>query len=290
MKKTTLAILTALVTGAASLPLLADSAYQYENSVQYAQGDTDSQYVDDYSNRQLLLAGVTYFNKVVGARGPLAESAFLERASGFRLAFSRRDLEYISGATSFDTDIEQRQYSAVANLEYYIPNSMFFVSVGAVGLKYEVEYRSLYEDIPASKDKGSWDYKWTAALGLTPADGLLIWSNFYEDQNLSDYWNLSGKYVVLLQNDRAINIQLSYAQSDEEGFSSSAQSISADYYFNPSFSLGAAYNLTDNDFAPDYDSSELRVRKFFGDRISVSASYVKMDYEDVGALGGSFRF
>lgn len=291
MKKTSLAILTALTASAMSLPLLAASAYRYENSVQYSQGDVDTPYIDDYDYREFLLAGVTYFDTVTATRGPLAESAFLERASGFRLAFSRTDIEYSYAENNWEADIEQQQYSALASVEYYIPESILFISVGALGAKqeYESEYRLLDEEQQAIKVEGHWDYAWTAGFGIAPVDGLLIWSNFYEDLNFSDFWNLNGKYVVLLQNDRAINIQLSYAENDGDYIGSSAQSVSADYYFNRSTSLGAVYNVTDNDIA-DSDSYELRGRKFFGEMISVNASLINREDENIGALGCSFRF
>lgn len=291
MNKTTLAILTALSASLISLPLLADSAYRYENSVQYSQGDIDTRSIEDYDYRQILLAGVTYFDTVRATRGPLAESAFLERASGFRLAYSRADTEYSYAENNWDADIEQQQDTALATVEYYIPESILFISVGALGAKheYESEYRSLDEVQPAIKVEGSWDYAWTAGLGIAPAEGLLIWSNFYEDLDFSDFWNLNGKYVLLLQNDRAINFQISYAETHGDYINSSAQSVSADYYFNRSTSLGAVYNATDDDIV-DSDSYELRGRKFFGEMTSVNISYINREDESMGVLGCSFRF
>jgi hypothetical protein len=232
---------------------------------------------------------VTYFDTVRATRGPLAESAFLERASGFRLAFARADIEYTYGTSELGVDIEQQQYTALANVEYYVPDSILFVSVGALGSKYEIEYRSLGDAFSTVKDESSWEYTWTAGLGIAPADGLLIWSNFYEDQDFGDYWNLNGKYVWLLQNDQALNLQLSHAQNDDDDFNFSAQSISADYYFNKTTSLGVVYSVTDDDVI-ESDSFELRGRKFFGEMTSVNASFIKRDDESLGALGCSFRF
>lgn len=289
MNKTTLAILTALTASTASLPLFANPAYRYENTIQYSQANSDAPYINDADYRQFLLAGVTYFDTVKATRGPLAESAFLERASGFHLAFSRADIEYTYGASDVGIEIEQQQYTGLANVDYYVPDSIFFVSVGARGSKYEVEYRSLSDAPSAIKDEGDWEYSWTGGLGIAPADGLLIWSNFYEDQDFGGYWNLNGKYVWLLQNEQAINVQLSYAQNDGDDFDSSREAISADYYFDKTISLGAVYSVAD-DGVTDADAYELRGRKFFGDMTSVNISYIHREDEDLGALGCSFRF
>jgi len=289
MNKTTLAILSALTAGTASLPLLANSAYRYENTIQYSQANTDAPYINDAEYRQFLLAGVTYFDTVRATRGPLAESAFLERASGFRLAFARADIEYAYGTNELGVDVEQQQYSALANLEYYIPDSILFVSAGVLSSKYEIEYRSFGDTPSKVKDESSWEYSWTAGLGIAPADGLLIWSNFYEDLDFGDYWNLNGKYVVLLQNDQAINFQLGYIQNDSGAFSFSAQSVSADFYFNKTTSLGVVYSVTDDDIV-ESDGYELRARKFFGEMTSVNISYINREDENLGALGCSFRF
>ena len=75
--------------------------------------------------------------------------------------------------------------------------------------------------------------------------------------------------------------------------------VVADYYFNPSLSVGVGYTLQQNEGPDDMDGQEIRIKKFFGQSISLFASYAveHQKYADepqqdlnVFKIGGAFRF
>lgn len=77
-----------------SVPLLAlgiagsASAYQFEIGADYSQGD-----VEDVDFDTVGVTGTYYFGDVPTGNGPLAEAAFLGRASGFSLGYSASDID-----------------------------------------------------------------------------------------------------------------------------------------------------------------------------------------------------
>ncbi len=271
----------------------AQSSYQYENFISYLQYDNNSVIYTDHDEWTVSLGGVSYFKQVDTTRGPLAEAAFLNRASGARLIYSRTETEVSMKAWGdYEASGETRTDYAIGQIEYFIPDSIFYLSLGVAAAQARYS-SSMTEDYvtETTSEKSDWDYKGVASLGITPLDGLMFWSDFYEGQELGDQWILNGKYVLLLSGERALNFQAGYAvQKDEDYGDITSPSISSDYYFNKTFSVGLAYYLTDYEDADDDKTYELRARKFFGENVSVQASVAELDEDRTALIGAGYRF
>lgn len=276
----------------ASLSVNAQSSYQYENSISYLKYEMDTLPEDKYENWVLTLGGVTYFAPVNTTRGPLAEAAFISRASGVRLTYSRSDIDAKIAWMDEEVSSEYTTDNAVLSVDYYVPNTIFYLSLGVSAAKTKFSSRRISNGtIIRHSDSGKWDYQGIASLGVTPVNNLLLWSNFYEGQDVSDDWNVNGKYLLLLNGERALNFQVGYSVENDEDYGDIANpSISSDYYFNKTFSVGVAYYLTDYEYVDDEHTYELRARKFFSESISVQASFAKLEDDRTALIGASYRF
>ncbi|MEN0037612.1 MAG: putative porin [Cellvibrio sp.] len=270
---------------------VAAQSYQYENSIYYTQINRDTAPSQDYDNWGVTLDGVSYFQAVDTSRGPLAEAAFLRRASGVRLTYGRSETDSSFSSNNYEIQSEYKTDSGLLSIEYYIPNTIFYAGLGVVADKTETVTKVTSAGITdSSRDKDGWDYLGTAVLGVTPLDGWLVWTSFIEGQDVSDFWNIQSKYVWLLPAEQALNFQVSYAEADDDGFSSSSYALGVDYYINKSVSIGTAYSATDADDVDTEDVYELRVRTFFGDNVSAQASYSEADDDNYFRIGASYRF
>lgn len=116
------------------------------------------------------------------------------------------------------------------------------------------------------------------ALGYQTDGGLRVSTTVPEE----DYeLNLDLKYVTALANGNFINFEAGYADG---GDFEDTLSIGADYYFDETFSLGAAViDEVDTDF-------EVRVNKFFTGNFRAGLSYTSGDDVDIIMVDASFRF
>ena len=116
-------------------------------------------------------------------------------------------------------------------------------------------------------------------LGLTPITGLLVWTEYYDEPGYDA--NIHAKYVVPLGGGNFVNVEGGYADADVDNELYAA----ADFYFDPTFSVGARY-----DDEGDIDAFTLRTRKFFTTTISGQFMYTKYDDIDAIRVESSFRF
>lgn len=258
MKKLAIAsaLLSALaVTGTAN-------AYQAEVGASAGLIDPDN----GSSSGSFGVDGTYYFNPVQTRNSPLAEAAFLDRASNVNAQFNYDEVG----------DDEVTKYGVGA--EYYVPNSDFYVS-GNVA-RQDVEFA----------DGGDFDTTlYGAEIGYLPAPGLLIaaglkgYDNDYDDGVDP---TLRAKYVTTLSNGKAINLEAGAAFGDLDEFN-----LAADYFIDPSLSVGADYYSNDLN-----DNSEFGVsaRKFFNQQVSLEGrvgfgDVASNDYNKFG-LAAKYRF
>lgn len=235
--------------------------------------------VDEYS---INLQGKHYFSAVDTTGLPLAEAAFLQKASSVTLAASNNNYK--------SDNYENDTYARNLNVNYFIPNSIFFVGAGVSQQKHNIH------NFDGGNDAGVYDYStdWrsnlNARIGVAPVEGLQIWSDFYENSDVSDYWNLSAKYVKPLSNDHAINTEVYYSDNDDSGFR--YVTVSADYYFTNRFSVGAgvARFMYDGNYRDDTNTYHVHARHFMTENISVDLAYFSADYSDSWTIGGTVRF
>lgn len=260
--------------------------YRSEISLDYLRRDREA--LPDSESDTWRVSGTYYFSPVNTASHPLAEAAFLEKASNLSVSYLHEEWDYSDTYGSFRYETSVTEEDLNADIELFIPNTMFYVAAGMT--RDESKYRTtvfyMEDDLNPGVETDTetdGDNSWHGSLGVTPIDGLLIWSDFYEDVDLDEHWNLNAKYVTDW-NGNAINIEGGY--NDYDGDYSIY--VVSDYYLDRTFSVGTGVSYIDAD---DSDNSYiLRTRKFFTDRFSIHANYISSDFIDTYNIGIDVRF
>lgn len=265
------------------------------------------------TNKGGIISGTYYFSEVTVGSHPLAEAAFLERSSGISVTYSKDRLRnssipnYGSSVNEYRTTIPST--ISTADLNFYFPNSIFYL--GGSLVKTSTEIRSeviIGEDSYAAYGGAPNRTLWTLRAGITPTDGLLIWSEFFEDQKVNNQWNINAKYLIGW-NSSALNLEASYnraygsysrASSYYDGIYANflfdgvtRLALAADYYLDRTFSLGLTYNYHDTSYMGD--DYGLRLRKFFTDKFAIEASAATStgsiyDSDERYLVGATLRF
>lgn len=271
-----------------SMPALAEP-YQWEIEGGYSEVE-DKLFVNgDQDTKRYTVSGKYYFSAVETLGRPLAEAAFLGRASNINLVTDYRSAasEYqycIYGEQGCQVQHRQNDMSQVgvgAGIEYFVPNSIFYLSASIKRSEQELEYRaqSLAGDSYYSYDRNK--TYWSAAVGVMPVDGWLIAANFGENDEFNgSESSLETKYVLPL-GERALNLTGEY-YIDNHGYHYVDWKIGADYYFSPTFSVGGTY--------ADGDTYGIRAEKFFTESFSLAVDYQEGDYEESFGVSLKARF
>lgn len=217
-------------------------------------------------------AASVYFSPVDTGNHPLAEAAFMERASSLTLSHRRIDF---SQESPFEpgVDLDREHTVTRATLDYYSSHSPLFLSLSA----------NRVTDEGTNGDRYS-STRWSGALGVTPVEGLLVTSNFYEGQDISDDWNLNARYVMPSRDFEAMAFEAGFDYT--YGVQSARWSL--DTYLDKTLSLGIGYARAIS--TTDDGTLELRARKFFTDRFSLSAFFSHHRRSDHYGLEAGLRF
>ncbi|MGE4315093.1 putative porin [Acinetobacter sp.] len=247
MKKLAIAsaLLSALaVTGTAN-------AYQAEVGAAASYIDPDN----GSSGSAFGVDGTYYFNPVQTRNAPLAEAAFLDRASNVN-----------AHATFADRgDVDDNTYGVGA--EFYVPNSDFYL--GGDVSRNNTEYR----DVLGQKYDFDTTY-YSAEVGYLPAPGLLIAAGVkgYDNDNEDGVDpTLRAKYVTQLSNGKDINLEAGASFGDLDEFN-----LAADYFIDKSLSVGADYYNND---LTDQNEFGVNARKFFNQQVSLEG---RVGFGEVG--------
>lgn len=243
------------------------SEYQWDLGGQVSRSDSDTTEGDTFS-----LDGAYYFAPVATDSHVLGEAAFMERASNIRLRYQHTDSEN-TATTSINYTVDALN----AQAEFYLPGDLFYVGLGATRDDWEIDGPSGFNGLSESETT------WNTSLGVTPTEGLLVYSNFYEDQDLDENWNLNAKYVTdSLGPTLAIQSQYRHQPGDD------SLSLSLDYYIDRTLSVGFSRSERLGGSTPE--NYQVRARKFFTDHWSLSGSYNKADDTDGFTIGTRIRF
>ncbi len=228
--------------------LLLTSSLTLAQSYQFEVGVNATHYDPKHggSDTQLGAYGEYHFTRVQTANRPLAEAGFLQRSSNI-YAFAHQDLDVLQ-----------------AGAEFYIPNSIFYVAAEVIRV-----------DLPGQPRNNDWGVR----LGLTPIEGLLVWTSYYDEPGYDA--NIHAKYVMDLGHLNYLNIEAGFHDYDHDN----SYYLFSDFYFNPTFSAGVGYN----DWGDD-DGFTIRTRKFFNPTIAGEASFTKLDSGNALLVGASLRF
>lgn len=273
-----LKLLPAMITTAGFLtaPFALAATYQSEISATYADIDANKSSEEGYL---VSLEGTYYFAPVDTANHPLAEAAFIQKASNVYLNLGNAEYKYKDDGQRLDI------YLRTLGVDFYIPNSMFYLGAGINEHKSKASWSG--EDY---SDSTKWDSTGFVKVGIAPVTGLLVWSEFTEDVDVSDDWNINGKYVIPLSGEQALNVEASYEKS--YGVIDTII-VAADYYLDRNLSLGAGFTNLSYDGGGDNTSETeylIRARQFFTDNASLELSYADSDYGSKLMLEGTLRF
>lgn len=207
---------------------------------------------DDINLDVIELQGEYFFEAVNTAGQPLAEAAFLQKASSIWLTHAEADRDGIDGS---ETSL---------NIGYYFGDSIFYAGATVV----------------STDDDGDTEDDWGLTVGVTPAAGWLVTTTYMDDVDYE--LNLQSKYVAELAGETAINFEVGY----EDGGDLPDDTVSAglDYYFNRAVSLGVYTESADE------TATGVRGRYFFNENVSAQASFETEDSVDTIMLGASVRF
>lgn len=270
----------------AAVPVAFGATYQGELAATYGEVDLEDS-SSDLSD--ITLEGTYYFSQVDTANRPLAESAFLQKASSFYVngVYSR----YKENDSEFDSSEKTTVYGRQLGADFYIPNSIFFLGAGITEFKVKSEWRN---DDSLERETLDWDSQWYVKTGVTPVDGLLVWSEFYEDVDISDHWNINAKYVMPFgASGQWLNLEARYETTEDDGDDSQVFSIAGDYYLDSHLSLGGGitHYTYDGDYSNDNENEYfVRANQYFTDNLAVNLKYADGDYESSWTLGATLRF
>lgn len=258
MKKTLIAT-TALLAGL-SVSSMA-SAYQAEVGGSYNYLDPD--HASGVS--QVGVNGTYYFNPVQTRNAPLAEAAFLDKASN------------VHGSVNYGDNSGTKNTTYSAGAEYYVPDSDFYLG-GNVG-------RNEYKVDNTGIDRKTTLYN--AEVGYLPAPGLLVavGAQGYDTKHGGDGVDptLRAKYVTQVgQHD--INLEARGVFGDDEN---KQYYVAGDYYIDKTLSIGADYS---KDKSIDQDQWGLTAKKYFNNNVSVDGRLGFGDDYNTYSVGASYRF
>ncbi|WP_374665130.1 putative porin [Acinetobacter sp.] len=261
MKK--LAIASALLSAVA----MTGAAHAYQAEVGASAGYIDPD--NGGSGSQFGVNGTYYFNPVQTRNAPLAEAAFLDRASNVNLHATFADRG----------DIDDNTYGA--GVEFFVPNSDFYL--GADISKNELELST-----PAGKHDFDTTY-YSAEVGYLPAPGFLVAAGVKGYDNDKDDGvdpTIRAKYVTTLSNGQDINLEAGASFGDLDEFN-----LAADYFIDKTFSIGADYYNND---LTDQSEVGINARKFFNQQVSLEGrvgfgEVGRNDYNSFG-LAAKYRF
>lgn len=259
-----------LATAIAALSISAAQAYQVELNGGVLYNSTDI----PGGNSEITGLGVDgtyYFNPVQAKSGPLAEAAFIERASNVRAGYGY--------AQNDDFDVKSDSFNVGG--EFYVPNSDFYAaaSLGRTNTK-----------LKGFKQVGVNNY--SLEVGLLPITNLLVAVGVVGvDSKGSDETDptIRAKYLTKLNNND-VNLE----GNAQFGDNSDHYGISGDLYLDRTLSVGASFDLNTVDNADDDYSFGVNARKFIDQNISVQAGVAVGEVgnnDNFGlTLGGTYRF
>jgi len=207
------------------------------------------------------LGGTWYFAPVSTNNVPLAEAAYLGRAS------------FLGGGLALMDFLDTTLDAEDVKVGYYIPGTMFYAAVGALHEQNIIAFSSTFTET-------RYDTRWFGTLGIAPLDGLLVTTDFHE---YGYDPNITARYVGKLPNNHFYAGSVTLADID---YGETAYGLDFDYYFDDSTSVGVGFDGGGGRFDSDarfvYGGNrlELRAEKFFSKSWAAGVSAYTSDFHD----------
>lgn len=258
-------------------------AYQAEINAAYENTDIDdSNDIDTYA-----IGGKYYLNGVQVRNTPLAEAAFLSKASNIGLGYAN---------ASTDDDLADLEIDTVGvNGEFFIPNSQFYVS-GSLN-RAEVTVETAFGK--ASDD----NVGYALEAGYLPVDGLLIAAGISKE-NIDPVYVSKNGFIDTLTNiasvadETAVTLRAKYVTQIGNHFTNfegatyfgdeTAYRLGADLYLDPTLNVGISF--ADSTIEDSDTIFSIRGQKFFTPVIAAGINYTTTDGADSVGINGTFRF
>lgn len=240
-----------MLSSAVSAAAMADS---YQGEVSFGATRVNSEFLES-DGKSYALSGSYYFSPVEVGSFPLAEAAYLGQKS--RVYGSYLNVPSQNGFPSAN--------GYAVGMEIYIPENFVYFQLGASRYKMRDPYNS--------------NNDWSASVGLTPINGLLVSTSYSQDAGYNP--NVYAKYVTEVGG-QYINLEAGVADTDGSG---TLSLIGGDYYFDETLSLGGKLQHSN-----DEDLYELRVRKFFTSSFSGGVILEDGEEENSVTVNLSLRF
>lgn len=262
-----LALATALLAG-----LSTAHAYQFEINGGYENTDFDGEGDLD----TFFINGKYYLNGVQVKNAPLAEAAFLSKASNIGLG-------YANASGDGDEDIDVVGLSG----EFYIPNTQFYVG----GTINQVDFA------------GDDNTGYALEVGYLPINGLLLAigaaNESVDPVQVANYGFMTNLLnQVTVGEDTAVSLRAKYVTqignhfANFEGLSyfgdETTYRLGADLYIDPTLSVGVS--IADSTADDSETVFGVRAQKFFTPTIAVGVNYTTVDEIDSYGINGTFRF
>ncbi|WEI19536.1 putative porin [Acinetobacter proteolyticus] len=268
------------------------NAHAYQSEVDAAYEHID---MDEGKGNSAVITGKYYFNPVQTRNAPLAEAAFLDKASNIGGGYAYSKLKD-------DEDSSDLQFNIIGlQGEFYIPNSQFYLS----GALHRTNVKSTMNGLGSNSENGD---GYSLEAGFLPINGLLLavgvadLSDSLNPVQIAQYGftnTLSNAAIVSGENDdTAVSLRAKYV-SQIGGYYTNFEALSyigdettyrlgADLYLDSTLSVGLSFA---DSTADDSDSVfNVHAQKFFTPRFAVGIGYTTTDGVDSYGLNGTVRF
>ncbi len=271
-----------------ALALIASSSFAYDAQIDtgFSYFDRDDDITD--AEGQFDLKGTFYFNPVIVKNAPLNEAAFLGHNSNASLSYTYNywDSKTLSDGLGNSISQESKAHHIGAGIEYFVEQFYLNGQVGFGQAKDETKIQSVLGSAKYKDDYDATTYR--ALVGYMPISNLLLATGIDgyqgDEDNDDNRFALAAKYVAPVGQGQFINLEAEGAWGDVDTIN-----LAADYYFDPAFSFGLAYNIED-DGDEDIDFFSVRSKYFFNPNFAVGGAVGFGDDVQGFNLNATLRF
>jgi hypothetical protein len=246
-------------------------AYQGEVEVGYSDGEIESVDIESYD-----ISGAYYFSEVDTSKGPLAEAAFLDRASGLMLSFSDGEID--------DLDVDTESQGIALHL---VGGSGWYGSLGYTTSELDDGADELEIDVIS------------AGIGKYVAENGLLSLNYsnielevdgFGDEDVDTY-SIDYKHVTTGDISLSFDVSLVYTDADEDD--ATGFILGTGIYPSNNFGVGISYSADTVDLGSlglaggvalddiDSDALSFHARWFVSEQFSLAFEYIDGEIEDV---------
>ncbi|WP_370979298.1 putative porin [Agaribacterium sp. ZY112] len=249
MKK--LALATATLAAMAGTSAFAADTYRAEVGVGYDQISPDGG--DDIGNYNIY--GDFYFKEVDTSKGPLAEAAFLDKASNVGLTYADSDVDGSKAAITLDTRIVLGEKWIIEAAYTDHDETSIYNIAGGLYITDNVDLVVNYADRDTASDLG---VKAHGVHSVGSADAAIAWTGGYTetsyDADIDNVGVLAGDFTYYFNKMLGLGVNAAFASDGDDN--TNTYGIHADWFVVNNVELSAKYSMTSSDFA---DTSMLGV-------------------------------